>query len=121
MNTLDNLNRLDGIQRGNKRVGRGIGSGKGGHTTGKGNKGQKARSGNRKPWAGFEGGQVALYKRLAQMRRFTVDGKVRPLVINLLDLNIFEDGTELSPQVLLEKGKIDRLNKAGVKILGNGE
>jgi large subunit ribosomal protein L15 len=66
---LSNLTRHDGIKRKGKRLGRGIGSGKGGHTVGRGTKGQKARRGS-KFTVGFEGGQVPLYKRLPQLGGF---------------------------------------------------
>jgi large subunit ribosomal protein L15 len=118
---LSNLEKIKGLKRAKKTIGRGIGSGKGGHTVGRGNKGQKARSGSHKPWAGFEGGQVPLYKRLPQLRGFRVYGKIDPTIINISMLNNFEDGTEVTVEKLLSSKVLNEATKVGVKILGNGE
>ena len=100
-----------------KRLGRGTGSGLG-KTSGKGHKGQKARSGGGvRP--GFEGGQMPLYRRLPK-RGFTNIFAKRFAVVNLEDLNIFDDNTEVTPELLAEKGLVNKLYD-GVKILGNGE
>jgi len=113
------LIKLQGRKKG-KRVGRGYGSGKGGHTTGRGTKGQKARKG-RKPWPGFEGGQVPLYKRLPKIGGFR-NHKSKDIVgINILDLEVFKENTELTPQKLFEKGIIKRIPRDGVKLLGNDD
>ena len=101
-----------------KRVGRGIGSGTG-KTSGKGEKGQKARSGGGKG-AVFEGGQLPLYRRLPK-RGFThAKFKVEYAVINLDDLNRFEDGTVVTPALLKEVGLIKN-QLDGIKVLGTGE
>lgn len=101
-----------------KRVGRGYGSGKGGHTTGRGTKGQKARS---KVNVGFEGGQIPLYKRLPQLGGFRNPTKKRTVSVSISKLNSFREGSTVTPKDLLEKGIISVLPKHGVKLLGNGE
>lgn len=100
-----------------KRLGRGTGSGLG-KTSGKGHKGQKARSGGGiRP--GFEGGQMPLYLRLPK-RGFTNHFSVQYAEVNVEQLNVFEDGTEVTPALLLATGII-RKTLDGVKILGGGE
>ena len=101
-----------------KRVGRGSGSGLG-KTSGRGQKGQKARSGGSINPV-FEGGQLPLYRRLPK-RGFT-NGKFRTryAVINLKDLNVFENGTLVTPALLKEKGIIKN-QLHGIKILGEGK
>lgn len=101
------------------RVGRGSGSGNG-KTSGRGHDGQKSRSGGgTRP--GFEGGQMPLYRRLPK-RGFKNHTRKIYETINVCDLNIFEDGTEVTPELLFEN-KILNKNKAknGIKILGDGE
>ncbi|MGI6684248.1 MAG: 50S ribosomal protein L15 [Bacillota bacterium] len=99
------------------RVGRGIGSGLG-KTSGRGHKGQKARSGGGvRP--GFEGGQMPLQRRLPK-RGFTNIFKKEIVIVNLEDLNRFEEGTQVTPEILVEAGLIKSV-KDGVKILANGE
>lgn len=101
------------------RVGRGHGSGSG-KTSGRGQKGQNSRSGGGvRP--GFEGGQMPLYRRLPKRGFKNINRKVYE-TINVADLNIFEDGTEVTPELLFEN-KILNKNKAinGIKILGDGE
>lgn len=100
----------------NFRVGRGHGSGNG-KTSGKGHKGQKARSGA--PRAGFEGGQMPLYRRLPK-RGFTNRNTKHITAINVDVLNRFEDGAVVTVEALLESGAISN-PRDGVKILGNGE
>lgn len=102
-----------------KRLGRGIGSGLG-KTSGKGHKGQNARSGGGvRP--GFEGGQTPLFQRLPK-RGFTNIFKKEFGTINIDDLNRFEEGTVVTPELLIEQGLIKKSrSKDGVKILGNGE
>ncbi len=117
---LGNLIKLDGNRRSNKRVGRGIGSGKGCHCSGKGNKGQKARKGA-KPWPGFEGGQVPLFKRLPQIGGFNNHNAKKIINVSLSLFNLFEDGTEVTPKLLVEKGLLGATGKCKVKILGNGD
>jgi large subunit ribosomal protein L15 len=117
---LFNIIKVLGNKRKSKRVGRGYGSGKGGHTSGKGAKGQKARSGN-KHLVGFEGGQVPLYKRLPQMGGFKNPNSKNVVSVNLKDLNAFRTGAKVTPQDLVGKKIIRELpRKAFVKILGDG-
>lgn len=100
-----------------KRVGRGIGSGLG-KTSGRGQKGQKARSGGGKgPY--FEGGQTPLQRRLPKRGFHNVFGKVFAEV-KLEDLNRFEAGTVVTPDLLRETGLVKQV-RDGIKILGNGE
>jgi large subunit ribosomal protein L15 len=114
---LDKLKPARGATRNRKRVGRGPGSGLG-KTAGRGEKGQKSRSGfARKP--GFEGGQMPLHRRIPK-RGFT-NHRFRKeyAIVNLERLEIFEAGTIVTPEVLLERGVIRKL-MMGVKILGGG-
>lgn len=102
-----------------KRVGRGIGSGTG-KTSGKGHKGQNARSGGGvRP--GFEGGQMPLFRRLPK-RGFTNIFKKQYAIVNIEDLNRFENGAEVSLDSLVEMGIVKRSDaKDGLRVLGNGE
>ncbi|AFI26675.1 50S ribosomal protein L15 [Bacillus sp. A053] len=114
---LHELKPSEGSRKTRNRVGRGIGSGNG-KTAGKGHKGQNARSGGGvRP--GFEGGQMPLFQRLPK-RGFTNINRKEYTVVNLDKLNGFAEGTEVTPELLLETGVISKLN-AGVKILGNGK
>lgn len=113
---LHDLKFNKGARRDRKRIGRGHGSGHG-KTAGKGHKGQLARSGGKTP-LGFEGGQTPLYKRIPK-RGFNNINRINYAVVNLQDLNKFEDGTEVTIAVL-EEAKLVRNVKDGVKILGNG-
>ncbi|CAN2255452.1 50S ribosomal protein L15 [Bacillus vallismortis] len=114
---LHELKPSEGSRKMRNRVGRGIGSGNG-KTAGKGHKGQNARSGGGvRP--GFEGGQMPLFQRLPK-RGFTNINRKEYAVVNLDKLNGFAEGTEVTPELLLETGVISKLN-AGVKILGNGK
>ena len=101
-----------------KRLGRGIGSGKGGHTVGRGTKGQKARN---TVSLGFEGGQVPLYKKLPQMGGFKNPTKKDILTISLEKLNVFKEGSEITPKSLVEKGIIRKIPGNSVKIPNGGE
>ena len=104
-------------QKKRKIVGRGPGSGMG-KTSTRGEKGQKARSGGGvRP--GFEGGQTPLFRRLPK-RGFTNINRKEYAIVNLDQLNVFEDGAEVTPVALIEAG-IVKAEKSGVKILGNGE
>jgi large subunit ribosomal protein L15 len=106
-----------GATKDRKRVGRGIGSGLG-KTSGKGHKGQNARSGGG-VGAIFEGGQLPLYRRLPKRGFSNAKFKIEYAVINLSDLNNFEDGAEVTPEILKEMGLVkQQLN--GIKVLGNG-
>ena len=98
------------------RRGRGHGSGNG-KTAGKGHKGQKARSGA--PRIGFEGGQMPLYRRIPK-RGFTNRNSLDIVIVNVGALDRFEDGTEVTIEMLQEAGMI-KGPKDGVKILANGE
>ena len=100
-----------------KRLGRGTGSGLG-KTSGKGHKGAKARSGGGKR-PGFEGGQMPLTMRLPK-RGFTNKFRVEYATVNVDRLNIFEDGTVVTPVELIQAGILKNVQD-GVKILGNGE
>lgn len=114
---LHELSPAAGSRKAPKRVGRGTGSGLG-RNAGKGEKGQKARSGGGvRP--GFEGGQMPLYRRLPK-RGFTNIFAKEYSSLNIDRLNIFEDGTVVTPELLLQM-KIVKKAKNGVKILGNGE
>ena len=111
---LSNLKPAEGSrQSDNFRRGRGHGSGNG-KTAGKGHKGQKARSGAKRP--GFEGGQMPLYRRLPK-RGFN---SKEIIAVNVDILNRFEDGADVTPAALLASGAISKLGD-GVKLLGNGE
>jgi large subunit ribosomal protein L15 len=99
-----------------KRKGRGIGSGTG-KTAGKGTKGQNARSGGGVR-LGFEGGQTPLFRRLPK-RGFTNINRKEYAIVNLDALNNFEEGTEVTPVLLIESG-IVKSEKAGIKILAKG-
>lgn len=114
---LHELEKNIGAKQRKKRVGRGPGSGLG-KTCGRGQKGQKARSGGSINPV-FEGGQLPLYRRLPKRGFSNALFKKEYAVINVSDLNIFDDGTVITPALLKEKGIIKKqLN--GIKILGNG-
>jgi large subunit ribosomal protein L15 len=113
---LHELKPAEGSRGVRKRKGRGIGSGNG-KTAGKGHKGQNARSGGGvRP--GFEGGQNTLFRRLPK-RGFTNINRKEYAIVNLDTLNRFDEGTEVTPALLLETGFVSS-EKAGIKILGNG-
>ena len=101
-----------------KRVGRGPGSGLG-KTSGRGENGQKSRSGYSHK-AGFEGGQLPLYRRLPKRGFTNAKFKTEYAVINVSDLNKFEDGASVTPEILKDMGILKK-QLAGVKILGNGK
>ena len=101
-----------------RRVGRGMGSGLG-KTSGRGEKGQKARSGVSIK-ATFEGGQLPLYRRLPKRGFSNSEFKIRYATLNVSDLNDFADGTVVTPELLKETG-ILKNQLDGVKILGDGE
>ena len=113
---LHELKPAEGSRKVRNRVGRGIGSGNG-KTSGRGHKGQNARSGGGvRP--GFEGGQNPLFRRLPK-RGFTNINRKEYAIVNLDALNRFEDGAEVTPALLLETGVVSN-EKAGIKVLGNG-
>ena len=114
---LSNLRPAEGSKHSdNFRRGRGHGSGNG-KTAGKGHKGQKARSGAKR--IGFEGGQMPLYRRIPK-RGFKCRNSKEIVAINLSALEVFDNGTTVDVNALLEKG-IVKNPRDGVKILGNGE
>lgn len=101
-----------------KRKCRGLGSGKG-KNGGSGVKGQKSRSGGGVR-LGFEGGQNPLYRRLPK-RGFHNFTSTEYAIVNVADLNRFEDGTKVTPTLLVEAGLVNRNTNGGIKILGNGK
>jgi large subunit ribosomal protein L15 len=113
---LHELKPAAGSRKERNRVGRGTGSGNG-KTSGKGHKGQNARSGGGVR-LGFEGGQTPLFRRLPK-RGFTNVNRKEYAVVNIDTLNRFEEGTEITPELLIESG-IVKSEKAGIKILANG-
>lgn len=113
---LHELKPAEGSRKERKRLGRGIGSGQG-KTAGKGHKGQNARSGGGVR-IGFEGGQTPLFRRLPK-RGFTNISRKEYAVVNLTVLNRFEEGTEVTPELLIETGVVKN-EKAGIKVLANG-
>lgn len=114
---LNELRPPKGAKKAKKRRGRGVGSGRG-KTAGRGQKGHLARSGG-KSRRGFEGGQMPLARRVPK-RGFTSLNKKLYAVVNVQDLNRFESGTLVTPEMLKESGLIKK-TKHGVKILGKGE
>ena len=113
---LNELKPVAGARHSRKRIGRGTGSGHG-KTAGKGNKGQNARSGGGvRP--GFEGGQSPLFQRLPK-RGFQNINRKEYAIVNLCDLNVFDNGTVVTPDLLID-AKIIKDIKSGVKILGCG-
>src|SRR5690606_16999079 len=114
---LHELKPVDGSRKERKRVGRGSGSGWG-KTSGRGQKGQKSRSGGGvRP--GFEGGQNPLARRLPK-RGFTNPTRKEYAIVNLDTLNRFDEDTTVTPELLVETG-IVKNTQDGIKILGNGE
>jgi large subunit ribosomal protein L15 len=113
---LHELKPAQGSRKERNRVGRGTGSGNG-KTSGRGHKGQNARSGGGVR-LGFEGGQTPLFRRLPK-RGFTNVNRKDYAVVNIDTLNRFEEGTEVTPELLIESG-IVKSEKAGIKVLANG-
>jgi large subunit ribosomal protein L15 len=124
--TLSNLKPAQ-KRRARKRVGRGLGSGKGRYS-GRGIKGQKSRSGSHNMRAGFEGGQMPIYMRLGKQRGpYSKDAmpmgphRTATVPVNIRDLDrAFEDGADVTLEALIEKGLIKN-SRIDVKILGNGD
>ncbi len=115
---LSELKYNEGSKKDVKRVGRGSSSGTG-KTSGRGENGQKSRSGG-KVRIGFEGGQLPLYRRLPKRGFSNAMFKKVYATINVSDLNSFEDGTVVTPELLFEMGIIKK-QLSGIKVLGNGE
>ncbi|WP_053955662.1 50S ribosomal protein L15 [Inediibacterium massiliense] len=114
---LHELRPAEGSVKNRKRLGRGTATGQG-KTAGRGQKGQKSRSGGGvRP--GFEGGQMPLYRRLPK-RGFTNIFKKQWAIINIDAFNQFDEGTIVTPELLLEAGIIKKIAD-GVKVLGDGE
>ena len=114
---LNELRPAEGSVKAGFRKGRGAGSGNG-KTAGKGHKGQNARSGGGvRP--GFEGGQLPLYRKLPK-RGFNNKFATNYAIVNVSDLNVFENGAVVDLEALLAK-KIVRKSLDGLKVLGNGE
>lgn len=114
---LYNLHANEGATHATKRLGRGTSSGHG-KTSGKGHKGQNARSGGGVR-AVFEGGQLPLYRRLPKRGFTNAQFKVEYAVINMTDLNRFEDGAVITPELLKNMGLVKK-QLSGIKVLGNG-
>ena len=114
---LQELRPAEGSTQSVKRVGRGTGSGLG-KTSGKGHKGQKARSGSKKN--GFEGGQMPLARRLPK-RGFTNIFAKEYTVVNVGELEKLENGTTVTAELLKKQGIISKIEKDGLKVLGRGE
>src|SRR5690349_2081237 len=113
-------------RRDRKRIGRGMGSGKGRYS-GRGIKGQKARSGSHKMRAGFEGGQMPIYMRLGKQRGNTSQDampvgpfRTSTVPVNVRDLDRFDEGAEVTPESLVEK-RLIKNTRTDVKLLGVGE
>ena len=114
---LHDLRPAEGSTKSKKRVGGGPGSGLG-TTAGRGMNGQNSRSGGGvRP--GFEGGQMPLFRRIPK-RGFNNVFKKEWTIVNVEALNNFEDGVEITPELLLESGIVSKINY-GIKILGDGE
>ena len=123
-----NLSNLQPAQarKDRKRVGRGLGSGKGRYS-GRGIKGQKSRAGSHKMRAGFEGGQMPIYMRMGKQRGSTSKDampigpfRTSTAPVNVGSLDRFDDGAEVTPESLVERGLLKN-TKTDVKLLGNGE
>lgn len=114
---LHTMYATEGATKTRKRIGRGTGSGTG-KTAGKGHKGQNARSGGGvRP--GFEGGQLPLFRRLPKRGFSNAKFKTEYAVINLSDLNKFENDAVITPELLKEMGLVKN-QLCGIKVLGNG-
>ena len=112
---LNELKPAAGSRSKRLRKGRGLSSGHG-FTSGRGTKGQKAHGKTR---LGFEGGQMPLYRQIPK-RGFTNINRKEYAIVNLASLNKFDDGTEVTPQLLIESGLVKNL-KSDIKILGSGK
>ena len=115
---LNELKPNEGSVQTRKRVGRGAGSGLG-KTSGKGHKGQNARTGGGVR-LGFEGGQLPLFRRLSKRGFNNYNFRTNYATINVSDLEGFEDGTEVTVELLLDTGLVKK-ELDGVKVLGSGE
>ena len=115
---LHELRAVPGAKKASKRKGRGTATGQG-KTAGRGMNGQNSRSGGgTRP--GFEGGQMPLYRRIPK-RGFTNIWRTEYSILNVDDLNRFEAGAVVTPDMLKEAGLVKQMKNGGIKILGNGE
>ena len=115
---LNELKPVEGARHSKKRLGRGVGSGLG-KTSGKGQKGQNSRSGGGvRP--GFEGGQLPLFRRLSKRGFNNYNFRTVYATVNVSDLEVFEEGTVVTKELLIEKGLVKK-ELDGIKVLGNGE
>lgn len=112
---LNELKAAEGSRSSRTRKGRGISAGKG-KTAGRGQKGQKARGKTR---VGFEGGQMPLYRRTPK-RGFNNINRKEYAVVNVTKLDVFDEGTEVTPELLQAQG-IVKNTKSGIKVLGDGK
>lgn len=117
---LENIPRRNNRTMKAKRLGRGYGSGVGGHTVGRGAKGQKSRSGH-KSLISFEGGNAPFFRRMPKYKGFNQSRKIEVAAVNVdvLEKN-FKDGEEVTVEALKDKGIVKK-NAQSVKILGKGE
>ena len=116
MLSITSLDKVKG-RKSKKRYGLGFSAGS--KTCGRGQKGQLSRSGGGRPYVGFEGGQTPIFRRVPK-RGFKNFTRVEYAPVNLTVLNQFDNGTEVTPELLLEKGVIKKASDL-VKILGGGE
>ena len=115
---LNELSPAPGAKKSRKRVGRGDASGHGTYS-GRGRDGQKSRAGYRIK-RGFEGGQLPLIKRLPQKRGFVNIFRIEYSVVNIAKLNMFESGSEVTPEKMVASGLVKSLRQP-VKVLADGE
>ena len=115
---LHELRAVPGAKKAPKRKGRGTATGQG-KTAGRGMNGQNSRSGGG-TGPGFEGGQMPLYRRIPK-RGFTNIWRTEYSILNVDDLNRFEAGAVVTPDMLKEAGLVKQMKNGGIKILGNGE
>jgi large subunit ribosomal protein L15 len=117
---LENITKRKNRKNKSKRLGRGYGSGVGGHTVGRGQKGQKSRSGHKSTVA-FEGGNVPFFRRMPKYRGFNNPNKVRAQVISVRDIQENFKSKEVVSFDSLREKKMVRIKPDFIKILGNGE
>ena len=116
---LDQIPKRKNRKGPDKRLGRGMGSGVGGHTVGRGTKGQKSRSGH-KSMALFEGGNLPFYKKTPKYRGFKRPGKIKYQAVNLVEIEEnFKAGEEVTLETLAKKSLVRK--KGNIKILGDGK
>ena len=118
MMKLENISPKEGSKRGKRRVGRGISAGQGA-SCGFGMRGQKSRSGTGTK-AGFEGGQMPLYRRVPKLKHFTLVNQKHYTTVNVESLSSLAANTEVTLASLMENGVVTT-NDGPLKILGNGE